>query len=461
MITTSPAARPQEPARLTRIRHRLRIPLAGSCAKHMPCRLPRTRLAGDLRRNRLSRLCRAAAMGRRVRGPEAQRRALVTCGVLLLVIALFTAGLAWTIWSVTVERQAKAQQRPSAPDSALEGELTADLTTAHRKGSAKEPARPGPGDKESASAPSSAAPGGAGLPGPLVGGVGASAVCLAGLFAGRRVLRRYRAARDGEEDRSSRPCAEHSPSRATSDDAVATAPPTGETFELEADHTEASAGPEATRQQDAPAEAAAGDVSGQNTTTAVLTPTAWPASFDARAPDGPIPMRVEDVRDPSSYPVQRDGEDGRRLDQPQNLLVSSARGVMQNTTAVDAASSLVTEPATQDKQRLYERRATPRVDYVVEAIIELPDARLPVTVLDLSETGVRCQVPQLPPAVRLSNGDYLRVAFPAGSSVVNAKARVAWRRSNNENLQVGLTFVGLSPQDRSCVRAVVAAQSTD
>jgi hypothetical protein len=282
-------------------------------------------------------------------------------------------------------------------------------------------------------------------------------VGLTGVLAGRLVLRRYRSAQADGPSASPTSVLEHA------------RPDVGDGLEADSEPEDPAA----------PAGAASPDPALGPDTTTELGPLSTSAISLASTDDTPPeqPAATSDS-DPSAlttanttavtagrpgeavnlFSPDTDNEHSQRLGQSANLHVPTAQRALQNATPVQASSTLHLEPNPDLGQRLYERRTTPRVEYVVDATIHLPAAALSITVLDISETGLRCQLPQRTGTVPPANGDYVRVTFPADTATLNVKAQVAWRRGVEDNCQLGVSFVGLSLRDRDQVRQVVSAR---
>jgi hypothetical protein len=391
------------------------------------------------------------------RSRSAPRRATLECGLALAIIALLTTGLAWTVWSATVDRQAGIEPSGSTSPSTVEGDLTDDLTTSNTADLARAPSRRGRAEADPDAVGGSTGPRGLTLSGPLIGGSGAGAVALAGVLAGRLVLRRYRAGQGGDLSSSPTSLLQH------------TGPDLGHDLEAEPEPEDAAAKaqagshdpafePDATPGMGPLSTSALGCSSTDDTTPEQPAVTCDP---DLSAMTTEQTTAVATGRPGESVHLSlpdSDSEPNQRLGHSANLHAPTAHRALQNATPVQASSSPHLESSPDVGQRLYERRTTPRVEYVADATIHLPTAALPITVLDISEAGLRCQFPQSTGTTPPANGDYVRVTFPADTATVNVKAQVAWRRGASDHLQLGVSFVGLAPGDRDQVRRVVSAR---
>jgi hypothetical protein len=128
----------------------------------------------------------------------------------------------------------------------------------------------------------------------------------------------------------------------------------------------------------------------------------------------------------------------------------------------DAAEPV--EPAGYDladeeaaRERIFDRRAARRVSYVQPAWLWWGERNAPVTVQDLSLTGLRflfsgpsgssVQAPGL--------GDPVRVFFPVSGSTVKAAAKVLWKEQTPQGMQMGVDFDDLPADDVARLRELL------
>jgi hypothetical protein len=104
------------------------------------------------------------------------------------------------------------------------------------------------------------------------------------------------------------------------------------------------------------------------------------------------------------------------------------------------------------RERLYERRACPRVDYVRPGVLVWRRTTCEMTVLDLSGTGLRLSVPPSSEVALPASGDHVHVEFPVDGGQVRIAAQVAWRRSTPEGTECGVVFRHVAPQDDARIR---------
>lgn len=424
-----------------------------------------------------------------------KRRAALQCAVQLVAVAMGTVAMAYVSWSATVDQRLAAEQRRlPAPTADLEGSLRGDLTrsttdgVSRRTTSAPAQDRDGDGGAGAASAVS--------VPGPVMAGGSVVVVTMAGLLLGRLVLRRYRAM----DPDAARPLM-HLPWRGEREDSD----------EPEDVETEASrSGDElADAPDDSPAHVRDDRDPADTIVEATVDVTAEPAvnvAPEAESTPAYVPGRAE--RDTArqgaqqqelaegigaGLPAQPDAEQGSRNmladtdalvgqrhpddesagEQSTTYLsddrvgsswglpaddISATAGrtrLKQDLTLELPAEHVATPLMAETGQRLYERRAAVRVQYVAAGVLEHQGHRRSITVLDLSESGVRCLVESASdrraPAAP-ANGEYVRVSFPVTSRTLNVKAQVAWRRAGNDGVQLGLSFVSPSAETAERIR---------
>jgi hypothetical protein len=115
-------------------------------------------------------------------------------------------------------------------------------------------------------------------------------------------------------------------------------------------------------------------------------------------------------------------------------------------------------PEAAARERIFDRRVSRRVPYVKPAWLWWAEQNAPVTVQDLSLTGLRCLLASpagaaSPAAPAL--GDQVRVFFPVNKVTVKATARVQWKEHTPQGIQVGVEFVDLPADDVAAVRQLL------
>jgi hypothetical protein len=113
----------------------------------------------------------------------------------------------------------------------------------------------------------------------------------------------------------------------------------------------------------------------------------------------------------------------------------------------------------ETRERVFERRAAPRVEYVQPGTMAWRGASWQLTVRDLSGSGVRVRIPD-PQGCRLpAPRDNVRLDFPVDGGRVRVHARVAWRRPTPEGTEFGLLFATLSADEQDLIGGTCLARS--
>lgn len=110
------------------------------------------------------------------------------------------------------------------------------------------------------------------------------------------------------------------------------------------------------------------------------------------------------------------------------------------------------------RERIFDRRVSRRVPYIKSAWLWWAELNAPVTIQDLSLTGLRCLLGQPAGAaapVAPALADQVRVFFPVNGSTIKAGARVQWREHTPQGIQMGLEFVDLPSDDLAAVRQLL------
>jgi hypothetical protein len=111
-------------------------------------------------------------------------------------------------------------------------------------------------------------------------------------------------------------------------------------------------------------------------------------------------------------------------------------------------------------ERIFDRREARRISYVQSAWMWWKDANGPVTVKDLSATGLRCELPGASAAGQVSApaiGASVRIFFPLGGATAKIGAVVRWRKSIPGAMEVGLHFVDVQAADEERIRQALMA----
>ena len=112
------------------------------------------------------------------------------------------------------------------------------------------------------------------------------------------------------------------------------------------------------------------------------------------------------------------------------------------------------------RERIFDRRVARRVAYEQQGWLWWGTANAPVTVQDLSATGLRCRLlltPGVTPLEAPAVGEQLRVFFPASNDTAKVSALVRWRDRVESGVEVGLEFVELTARDEELVRQALLA----
>lgn len=332
------------------------------------------------------------------------------CGAQVAVILLASCALAWLVWDSTEEQRQKDAPSARSAEGRLQGSLgdsdvTADLE-ARRSG-----APAASGGRAEASSGTAADGSSSPLGGWFISFAAVSAVLLAGAGAAVLVVRRH--------SRLSGTPSEQVPVRAL--------PELPELLPL--DELEGQAG-----------------------------------ASDRSLPVADDEGRVIDVVDDGADRVHKDPLPLTLTAQPAS---SSTIGTTSSFTTTGSAfastgltggdSALVVGEAAgsriEARQRLYERRAAPRVDYVRPGVMVWRGAQCDISVRDLSVTGLRLRVPTPNPSPLPASTDYVQVEFPVEGGQVRVTAQVAWRRSTPEGVELGVVFRPMAAEDEERIRS--------
>lgn len=168
---------------------------------------------------------------------------------------------------------------------------------------------------------------------------------------------------------------------------------------------------------------------------------------DASEPPSPAALLVEQRQPPSeeSFHIP-DWESGARtLVQLSPSPHESATRSVPLTGRVDTNSH--GGPRLEiGRERIFDRRASRRLSYVQPARLWWSEQNAPVTVQDVSLTGLRCLLVISPGAPELESprlGRSVRIVFPVSDTEVTAAAQLRWKEQTSSGMEMGLEFVDL------------------
>jgi hypothetical protein len=412
-----------------------------------------------------------------VTGRLRRRRAALQCAALLSAIAVVTMGVASFAWEATADARQVIRQVTSSNEGHLEGSLEADEPTRTTAAAERRGPRLEASTQKAADDGAQTSPGGGnavpakGTGGWLLSGAAVVAALAAGGGAAVLVLRRYRA-RPAETVDERTPATvdaggwDDETGRETDDEDAAEGGPAADTEA--APDAEHAADREAAA--DADAEAAA-----DGEPAADREPGAAHVGRDGRRPTAPAPAdhppsapqprtrgaRVVEADPPAGTTAVLLGSDGgaRQRFEPESDVATASRGGLAEQPTAGTASAAPTA-SYAPVERLYERRAAPRIPYVQPGRMRWRDGEVAVSVLDLSESGLRCEVRAAPgaraPSLPATAG-YVKVTFPLSGEQVTLPAQVAWVRASPDGVQVGLQFLQLGVSEAQLLRATCLA----
>lgn len=328
------------------------------------------------------------------------------CAALVGVILAISLWLAWIVWDSTMEHR-ESRAGAQSVGGRLEGSLATDLTgglEAQRGAAPGEPRRGGGAQRQAGSdvphtSPESSSPVG----GWLLSLAGVVGVLVGGLVAAVAVLRRH--------------------SRRSTVPAV---------------------------------------VEGQR--TAAVLP-----DLEPREPDGP-----HELEQPAAQRSDADTVAGGGNGSPADargfadegasrdafpLWVDSGvtpAGLSAHSTAVVAGQPV--RSRIEARERLFERRAAPRIAYVHDGTLEWRGTHVDMTVRDLSGTGLRLRIAPGHASPLPAANDYVQVDFPIDGGPLRVAAQVAWRRVTPDGTEMGLVFRPLAGRDVERIRETCLAR---
>lgn len=128
----------------------------------------------------------------------------------------------------------------------------------------------------------------------------------------------------------------------------------------------------------------------------------------------------------------------------------SAGGSRTTTTEPEAGERYATTPAYVSRERLFERRAARRIAYECDGRLRGRGSDSPVTLVDLSETGLRCgsSSSTLPKPT-----EFVVVTFTLDDGEITLTGQVSWRRATPEGHELGVQFQRVAQEDTERLRA--------
>jgi hypothetical protein len=388
---------------------------------------------------------RSDAAGRRYRMAP---RAVLTC--LLLLVAIFgaTAALTWWSWQALQDRQVHLGEARDLRAEPEDRSLTGELVKREDRALEAAPARKEPGsavlERPDAGLPKQSG-GSVSLDGRIVAGALTTAALGGATLLSRVVLRRYR------ERALLAPGPDHRPSELEPEPRFVAVPEqldgTQSPHELPQDALEP-----ALTDADADVDVDAGSGTGllveqrqpppeESWRTVAAEPTGLTAvSVSADPGESSTAERLElsgaEPAEPGSWAVQQPGP-------------------------ADADRYAATGEETA-RERIFDRRVSRRLPYTQPAWLWWADQNAPVTVQDVSLTGLRCLLSMSAGAPALPApplGEAVRIFFPVSGTTVKAAAQLQWREQTATGLQMGLEFVDLPLPARELLRELLLAES--
>jgi hypothetical protein len=400
----------------------------------------------------------AAASAGRNTAPSPRRRLplrqLLTCIGLLLAIFGTTAGLTWWSWQTLQDRQVQLGDERELRSQDQSRSLVDDLVKKQEDRGLQAPVAQQKSGQSSLdqSTPSLPSPRGksVSLDGRIVALVVIAAAIAAATGASWLVVRRF-------QRRAAAAAA------APVDDRWLDRRPTDEPdVDLRREADAAQLEPSAAVLPDEPS----GAVPAGEPSVAVLAgePSVAALLVEQRRPESPEGQPVGLLPEPAGAPAIG-------LTVPQDLAAPLASSTVpaEKPAALAAASWPIdsaepVEPAGYGladeeaaRERIFDRRAARRVSYVQPAWLWWGERNAPVTVQDLSLTGLRFLFTgSSEPSVQAPGlGDRVRVFFPVSGSTVKAAAKVLWKEHTPQGMQMGVEFDDLPADDAARLRQLL------
>jgi hypothetical protein len=419
----------------------------------------------------------AAVPPRRRAARAFSRRELAVCAGLLSLIVVTAVVSTWFVWASLKDAQVQLQPgSPSETSSSSGSRLETDLTeqSEHSLLADRQPASsvrrsaPPPRVKDAPSLAVERGSDGVTVDGKAVALLATLVVAGAVAGAGRLLLSRYRRGAVDEATLLAAPEAWRSSADlerdAEPDDVLVSAAETDVSTDSVPDDSADSdrhastgrdhqpAGPEPAQRVDVAVPAA----SAERARGGLLEPHERRSESLALEPDVSAWGRGEPV-DPGDalVPAQRSSW---ATQQEAAAPAASVRPVAPS--AFEGTSAYELKDDDTSAERIFDRREARRIPYVQSAWMWSGDADGPVTVQDLSATGLRCAVPRASASGQLSApaiGARVRISFPLSGAPVELGADVRWRKRTATGAEVGLNFLDVAPTDQELIRQVVMA----
>lgn len=393
-------------------------------------------------------------------------RHLLTCAALLVGIAVSTAGLTWWSWETLQDRRVQLGGEQALRKNTSDRSLVDDLVQREDKGvlaPTEKKTRPGTATLErSGGSRSAPAPKSVSIDGRIVAVVLIGVALAAATGASVLVLRRYRRrAAAAPLIVDLRPSLEPRPEVAAEADPEPVLEPDPEADleqpPLAIDLDEPAP---AVASADVPPDAVPEALPDDAAVTALLVEQRLPEPAERR----PAALAAEPaVPAGTALPLAEDlvgavPSSGWRVEQ--EPVTAGGRWSVEAPLPPDSARYDGLSEDEAARERIFDRRATRRVPYVQPAWMWWAEQNAPVTVQDLSVTGLRCLLGSAPgvkepqaPAL----GDGVRIFFPVGGSTVKVSARVLWKEYTPQGTEMGVEFVDLPQEDAVAIRQFAAA----
>lgn len=149
-----------------------------------------------------------------------------------------------------------------------------------------------------------------------------------------------------------------------------------------------------------------------------------------------------------------------RLELPDSGSVTGSGGFAVGPARPADADRYGVTPEQTPWERIFDRRVSRRLPYVQPGWLWWADQNTPVTVQELSLSGLRCllSVPPGGAAVDIpSLGDSVRIFFPVNGTTVKAAGHLQLKEQTAAGLQMGLEFVDLPETDAELLRQLLLA----
>lgn len=365
----------------------------------------------------------------------ARSRTVLRSWIYVGLIVVLSAGAASLVWQALadLELRSSGQSRTTGADLERRSQTDDQERTLTRRLERDRSAGTSGQTTSGSQAPdaSASASGGFTVSGPILGFAGSGGVLAAGVGAGLLILRRTR--RDSD------------PVPGTSAD-LSVPPATAEQDEL-ADEAGTA---DTEEEQDGDATASADDVAvePQHIDAAdgdLADPSAGEAVDALNRPPGTGPGH-ENTRTTVARSTGPGGESTapllpRQRSAPTASVTDALGTHLISLTDAPVAASIKAGSTYDSGQRIFERRQLPRVAVCFKGVLQHKDVEWAVTVLDLSESGLRCRLDDAGTRQPPKSRDDVRLAFRANGQMIPIRGQVAWRRHDEQGYEVGVAFV--------------------